>query len=142
MVQESWDLLMKRMLLLFGIALTVLHCASVHPLQISALMESLEKYEGRMVVITAYIQSAGPHGTLLVDNHSDPKSVLSVRVERPRDSVEGLREATTMMIEDETREVARGVKGEFAGVLHSSGVHPPVLVLVGVRNLRWGASTP
>lgn len=141
MVQESGDLLMKR-LLLFAMALTAVSCASAARLPITVLMESPDKYDGKTVVVTAYIQSAGPHGTFLTDDPLDPEVVMSIRVERPRDSIKGLREATTMMIEDEGREIARGVKGEFTGVLRSAAVRPPVLVLGSVRNVRWGTASP
>jgi hypothetical protein len=125
-------------IVLTTVALCLVRCVS-GPFMIPAVLQTPEKFDGKTITVTAFVQSAGPHGTFLSDDPSDPKAVVSLRVEHPREKIAGLREMTAMMIEDENREVARGVKAEFVGVFHAAPNRTPVLAVSSVRNLRWGA---
>ncbi len=127
---------MSRMTNLIGM-LFLSGCVTA-PVPLMTLLETPARYDGKRMTVTAFVMETGPHGTLLVDDPNRPRKVMALRIDRPS-AIRGMDEMIIMMTEDETREIALGVKAEFTGVIKTLTDRTQVLVLESVRNLRWGA---
>ena len=133
---------MKGLLTGLAVVLCLARCASLHAVPsvpLATLLATPEHYDGKTISVTAYVMEGGPHGTFLGDDPNHPKFVIQLRVDRPRNTLAELQQLTRMMVEDELRDEALGVKADFIGVFEALPDHTLVLILKSFRNPEWAS---